>query len=272
MEGEPPLFSLEFALASHFFEVNRQKSQIALLIFNKDVTEAVDFAHGNLAVGDKLQQISSDHNYVKTNIKGRTALRDAVFAGLQLLNHPSSADSLYVITDGGDNASKHSVADLRHRLAVTSVRLFAVLLRKDVGYRHLTPEEVSGPEELSELTEKSGGEILTAAAWHGKQMILSASSEAKLKSEEILARLYQTILGDLLLEIELPFPIAKDEHLELELSDRTRHEWKGAHITYPTTLDKCGSEKSSAPGAPDAGLASGVFDFPSLFPISVRSP
>lgn len=242
MEGEPPLFSLEFALASHFFEVNKQKSQIALLIFNNDVTEAVDFAQGNSAVGDKLQQISGDHNYVKTNIKGRTALRDAIFAGLLLLKHPSSADSLYVITDGGDNASKHSVADLRQRLEVSSVRLFAVLLRKDVGYRYLTPEEVSGPEELSELTEKSGGEILTAAAWHGKQMILSASSEAKLKSEEILARLYQTILGDQLLEIELPFPVAKDERLELKPSDRTRHEWRGAHITYPSTLNKCGSE------------------------------
>src|ERR1700719_2765043 len=55
--GEPPLFALEFALARHFFEANRQRSQIALLIFNNDVTEAVDFAQGNSAVGDKLQQI-----------------------------------------------------------------------------------------------------------------------------------------------------------------------------------------------------------------------
>jgi len=245
-KGEPSLFSLGLALAGHFFAVNKQRAQIALLIFNNDVTEAVDFAQGNSAVGDKLQHIADDHNYVKTNIKGRTALRDTILAGLQLLKHPSSADSIYVITDGGDNASKHSVADLRQRLAVTSVRLFAVLLRKkDVGYRNLTPEEVIGPEELSELTQKSGGEILTAAAWRGKRMILSADSEAKLKAQETLARLYQTILGDQLLEIELPFPVAKDERLELKLSDRTRREWKGAHITYPITLDKCGSEKSS---------------------------
>jgi hypothetical protein len=245
-QGEPPLFALEFALARHFFEANRQRSQIALLIFNNGVTEAVDFAQGNSAVGDKLQHISGDHNYVKTNIKGRTALRDAIFAGLLLLEHPSSADSLYVITDGGDNASKHSAADVRQRLAVTSVRLFAVLLRKEVGYRNLTPEEMLGPEELSEFTVNSGGEILTAAAWHGKQMVLSADSEAKLKSQETLARLYQAILGDLLLEIELPFPVAKDERWELKLSDHPRREWKGSHITYPITLDKCGSEKSSA--------------------------
>jgi Mg-chelatase subunit ChlD len=241
-QGEPPLFALEIALARHFFDANKQRSQIALLVFNNNVTEAVDFAQGNSAVGDKLQHISGDHNYVKANIKGRTALRDAIFAGLLLLEHPSSADSLYVITDGGDNASKHSVADIRQRLAVTSVRPFAVLLRKEVGYRNLTPEEVTGPEELSEITGNSGGEILTAAAWHGKQIVLSADSEAKLKAQETLARLYQTILGDQLLEIELPFPVAKDERWELKLSDGARHQWKGTHITYPTTLAKCGSE------------------------------
>ena len=241
--GEPPLFDLEFALARHFFEANRQRSQIALLIFNDDVTEAVDFARGNSAVGDKLQQIVDDHNYVKTNVKGRTALRDAILAGLHLLEHPSSADGLYVLTDGGDNASKHSAADLRRHLAVTSVRLFAVLLRnEEAGYRNRTLEELSGPDELSEIAGKSGGEILSAAAWHGKQIVLSAATGATLKLQETLARLYQTIFGDQLLEIELPFPMAKDERWELKLSDSARHQWKGAHITYPTTLAKCSSE------------------------------
>jgi Mg-chelatase subunit ChlD len=244
--GESPLFALEFALARHFFEVNRHMSQIALLVFNNNVTEAVDFAQGNSGVGDKLQQISSDHNYVKTNVKGRTALRDAILEGLQLLGHPNSADALYVLTDGGDNASKRSAADVTQRLAVTSVRLFAVILRQEVGYRNRAPEELSGPDELSEIAGKSGGEILSTAAWHGKQIALSADSEAKLKTQETLARLYQTILGDSLLEIELPFPIAKNEHWELKLSDGARRHWKGAQITYPTTLISCNSEVSGA--------------------------
>jgi len=238
--AEPPLFALEFALAWHFFEVNRQTSQIALLVFNSHVTEVVDFAQGNSAVGDKLQQISSDHSYAK-NVKGKTALRDTILAGLQLLRHPTSADALYVLTDGGDNASERNSADVTQRLAASSVRLFGVLLRQEVGYRNRPPDE-SDPDELSEMASKSGGEILTAAAWHGKQMALSADSEAKLKSQETLARLYQTILGNKLLEIELPFPIAKNERWELRLSDGARRRWIGTHITYPTTLMKCNSE------------------------------
>jgi Mg-chelatase subunit ChlD len=237
---ESPPFALEFALAWHFFQVNHQRSQIALLIFNNRVTETVDFAQGNSVVGDKLRQISSDHNYGKTSVKGTTALRDAILAGLQLLGHPSSADALYVLTDGEDNASERSVREVTQRLALTSVRLFAVLLQREDGHRGLPLNEF-GPNELSEMARKSGGEILSAAAWHGKQMALSANSEAKLKSQETLARLYQTILGDQLLEIELPAPITKNEQWELRLSVTARRQWKGALITYPTTLAKCNS-------------------------------
>jgi Mg-chelatase subunit ChlD len=243
--GESPLFALGLALAQHFFQVNHQWSNIALVIFNKNVTETLDFTRGNSAVGDKLQQISSDHNYLKENVKGTTALRDAILEGLQLLDHPSSADALYLLTDGGDNASRRSTADVTKRLALTSVRLFVVLLRQ-ASYQIRSPEELSGPDELSEIARTSGGEILTVAVWHGDQVALSANSEAKVKTQETLARLYQAILHDNLLEIELPFPLAKNEHWELRLSDAARRQRKGAQITYPTILIGCNSEVSGA--------------------------
>ena len=245
-DSDNPLIALEFALARHFFDVNRQRSRIALLMFNDDVTEVVDFARGNSGVGDKLQQIATDRNFVKTNVKGRTALRDAIFEGLQLLDHLSSADALYILTDGGDNASKRKPSEVTERLAVTSVRLFAVILHEEGGYRIRTPEELSGPSELSEIAGRSGGEILSAAAWHGKQIALSADADAKLKTQETLGRLYQTILQDNLMEIELPFPLAKNEHWELKLSDAARRHWKGTQITYPTTLISCNSEVSGS--------------------------
>ena len=242
ISGESSPVALEIALARHLFAVNHQKSQIALLTFNNDITEMIDFAGGNSAVGDKLQQIAYDHNYLKT--KGRTALRDAILQGLQLLDHPSSADALYVLSDGGDNASKRSAADVKQRLALTSVRLFAVLLHQESGQRNRAPEELSGPNELYDIARKSGGEVLSAAAWHGGQIALSADPEGKLKTQETLARLYETILQNSLLEIEIPFPIAKNEHWELKLSDVARRQWKSARITYPITLISCTSEIS----------------------------
>jgi hypothetical protein len=242
IEGESPLWKLELSLAGHFFEMNRGRAQVALLFFNDRVGNIVNLTQGNAAVGETLREAAGERDYIKKHIKGRTALRDAIFQGVQLLDHPSSADAVYVLTDGGDNASKHSAAEVDQRLAVTSVRLFAVLLFGSGRTRNRTPEEMSGPGELAEMTRKSGGEILTAAEWHGNSVALSANVNAKVKSEETLSRLYQTILDDRLLEIELPFPSAKNEHWELKLSDAARHQWKGAQITYPSMLLSCDSE------------------------------
>lgn len=244
-QGDPALWNLELSLARHFFAVNRQRSQVALLLFNNQVTDIIDFSPGNSTVADKLQQIGT-REYAKAHIRGRTALRDAIFRGIQLLDHPSSADAIYVLTDGGDNASHQSASELDGRLAVTSVRLFAVLLVREFGYRNRTPEEENGPRDLAETAQKSGGEILTAAAWVGSRVALSANAEAKAKSEEILNRLYQTILQDNLLEVELPFPIAKNEKWELKLSSAARRQWKNAKITYPNTLISCNAEVSGS--------------------------
>jgi Mg-chelatase subunit ChlD len=245
-EGESALWNLELSLARHFFEMNRKRSQIALLFFDNQVNDIVNFASGNSAVDDMLQQVLKDRNYLKNHIRGKTALRDAILQGVQLLDHPSSADAVFALTDGGDNGSHQTRSELDNRLAITGVRLFAILLQKEARYRNRTPEELSGPGELSEITRKSGGEILTAAAWHGDKVALSANAEAKVKSEENLSRLYQTIFQDSLLEVKLPFPNARNENWELNLTDRVRREWKGAQITYPTTLISCTSEVSGS--------------------------
>ena len=238
--GTPP-WHLEVVLARHFFMVNREKSQFALLIFNDKVKELIDFSRGNSAVADTLERIG-DRQFVRKELKGKTALHDAILQGLELLDHPGSADALYVLTDAGDNSSIHSRSDVMRRLALTSVRLFAILMEGDMGYRNRTPEETSGPGELSEIAEKSGGQILTVAEGRGDKVALSANINGKTKTQDTLIRLYQTILQNNLLEIELPFSISKDERWELRLSDSARHKWKGAQITYPKVLVSCSSE------------------------------
>ena len=107
-QGETPLWTLELSLARHFFEMNRERFPIALLIFNEHGNDVVDFVKGNSVVGEKLSRIAEDRGYIKSRVNGRTALRDAILLKIQLLNHPSSADAVYVLTDGGDNLSRQS--------------------------------------------------------------------------------------------------------------------------------------------------------------------
>jgi len=242
VEEETPLWKLGVSLARHFFDVNSQRAHLAMLVFNNQVTDEINFSQGNSVVGEKLQQIAENRDFVKIHIKGKTALRDAILQAILMLDHPTSADAVYVLTDGGDNASHNSVEELNRRLAVTSVRVFAVLLQRNLPYRNRTPEEEMGPQDLSEIAHKSGGEILTAAEWRGKQVALSANADARVKSEEMLNRLYQTIFQDRLLEVELPSPLKSNEHWELKLSNAARHEWKNVQIIYSDTLIGCNAE------------------------------
>jgi Mg-chelatase subunit ChlD len=240
----PAPWDMELSLAWHFFESNRPRTRIAVLFFGEQVHDVIDFSRGNDAVGEKLQLLAQDRRHIKTQVKGRTALRDAIFEAIQLIDHPTSADAIYVLTDGDDNASHQGAKELDRRLALTSVRLFAVLLYQKPGAWSRTPEELIGPGELAAIAERSGGEILTAAQWSGKGVALSANAQSKVRTEETLSRLYQAIVQDSLLEVELPFPIAKSEHWDLKLSSAAQRQWKDAKITYPDTLVSCDSEVS----------------------------
>jgi hypothetical protein len=246
IRGETPLWKLELSLARHFYETNRERFPIALIIFNEHGNDVIDFLKGNSAVGERLLRIAEDRDYIKTRVNGRTALLDAILQGIQLLNHPNSADALYVLTDGGDNLSRQSLSEFNRHLAVSSVRVFGVLLYQSLGNRNRTPEEANGPTELAEITRKSGGEVLTAAEWQGNHVALSANAEAKAKSEETLHRLYQAIVQDSLLEIELPGALAKNERWELRFSNDARQRWKNAQITYSDILINCDAEVSGS--------------------------
>ncbi len=67
-EDERALWNLELSLARYFFDANRQRSQIALLFFNDQVNDVIDFSQGNSAVGVKLNQVAEDQKYVKTDV------------------------------------------------------------------------------------------------------------------------------------------------------------------------------------------------------------
>jgi hypothetical protein len=245
MMGEPPRWRWEFALARHFFDVNRQKAQIALLIFSRRANEVVDFSQGNPEVDEKLRQAAKGYDYLRKDPKATTRLHDAILQGLLLFDHPSSADAIYVLTDAGDWVGiTQGAPALIQRLIAAQVRLFAVLLQREPDSGPTIPYEVDGPEEVSKIARKSGGAILSTAEWHGNRVSLSANPDGKATTQDTLTRLYQAILQDSVLEIELPFPMEKNESFQLKLSNSSGDQWKRARIMYPENLIGCGSNSN----------------------------
>lgn len=231
---------LEVVLARNFFAVTRGQVPLAMLTFKDRVDEIAGFTPDNSSFADKLQKIG-DSDYRRASVKGYTALLDALLQGLEMLDHPTSADAVFVLTDGGDNVSKQSFSAVARHFERTTVRLFSILIRSHQhGYRNHIPEEFDA-QDLRVLARNTGGEMLTTADWQGNKVILQKEHNDKVTTEETLRRLYQAILGSSLLEIELSASMAKPQSFDLRLTPAARKRWKDAKLTYPEKLIACDS-------------------------------
>jgi VWFA-related protein len=91
--------------------------------------------------------------------KGRTALLDAVILAMhELKKSPISRKALLIISDGGDNCSRYTESELKNMVREGDVIIYAIGIYGNAA----TPEEVAGPELLTEVAEQSGGRQLPA--------------------------------------------------------------------------------------------------------------
>jgi hypothetical protein len=245
--GPPPpttpgrsAWSLERQLASHLVEIRPRETTFALLIFNDKVIDQVDFSQGPEAVVEKLRQIGADSNYQKAHVKGRTALWDTVLVGLGLLHEPTSADAVYLITDGGEDASRATSTDIRRRLAASNSRVFVSLMLSSAGNRNRTPEELNGPEEMSKIAHATGGAIFGPVAQGSSgPVLLVTDSNQNLTISSGLRNFYKTMLGGYRIEIELPSPVDKWREWKLELTKEKQKQFKDSQLGYTRDLEPC---------------------------------
>jgi Ca-activated chloride channel homolog len=95
--------------------------------------------------------------------KGRTALLDAIYMGVQKMRGARYArKALLIISDGGDNHSRYSEHDVKAAIKEADVTIYAVGTYD--GY-FSTSEEALGPELLRSVAELTGGRafVLTKA-------------------------------------------------------------------------------------------------------------
>jgi len=94
---------------------------------------------------------------------GRTALLDAIYSGVaQMKSAVHDRHILLVLSDGGDNHSRHHVTEIRNLLKESDCQLYALGIF-DARDMRRTSEEREGPGLLSELTEMTGGHLFEAA-------------------------------------------------------------------------------------------------------------
>jgi VWFA-related protein len=134
---------------AQFFKLANPEDEFFLVQFN-------DSANLIQAFTRNLEEIQNKLAF--TQSKGRTALLDAVYMALhEMKKARNPRKALLLISDGGDNSSRYSEAEIKTLVKEADVQIYAIGIYEAAGSRSRTPEETTGPALLTEIAEQTGG-------------------------------------------------------------------------------------------------------------------
>jgi len=134
---------------AEFFKTANPEDEAFLVEFSDRPQLMVPMTHNLEDIQNRL---------VFTQSKGRTALLDGVYLALSTMkkaHNPRKA--LIVISDGGDNSSRYTVSEVKNLVREADVQIYGIGIYESGAARGRTPEELSGPEMLRDLSEPTGG-------------------------------------------------------------------------------------------------------------------
>ena len=209
--------------------------KVALLTFSSQVHDVFDFSQSRSSIAAWLKEEPRR----RAEIKGRTALYDAVLAATKLLEPTRSGDAIYIITDGGDNSSQISETGIRKLLLQSRIRLFVFLLAEQSPFQ---PEE-SRRDYLMELSRATGGFVFGVAGHAAGASFLPSwdfEYDYNERTREKI-RLYTQVLniqvnGFYTLQLEAHLQPNKLRKVSLEIVDGRGQPRKDIAFTYSTLL------------------------------------
>ncbi len=133
-----------------FFKTANPQDEFFMITFNDRPELVSDFTSAVDQIQSKL---------VFTIPRGRTALLDAIYLGLNKMRQAKYAKrALLIISDGGDNHSRYTESELRSVVKEADVLIYAI----GIYDRFMsTPEEQLGPALLSDIAQSTGGRAFT---------------------------------------------------------------------------------------------------------------
>lgn len=98
---------------------------------------------------------------VRAKPAGRTSLLDALHLALaQMKSARNSRKAIVLLSDGGDNHSRHTESEIKNAVRETDVQIYAMGIFDSDYALKLTAEERNGPYLLSDLARETGGRHL----------------------------------------------------------------------------------------------------------------
>lgn len=136
------------AAVAAFLKAANPDDEFFLVDFSDEAHLAVPFTRATGEIQDRL---------MVTGSSGKTALLDAVCMALQYMRTARySRRALLVISDGGDNDSRYTEAEIGDLVRESDVWIYALGIYGR-GQPILGEEELAGPRLLTKLAEQTGG-------------------------------------------------------------------------------------------------------------------
>ena len=141
--------------ALQFLKTMNAQDEAFLIEFSDSASLAVPFTSRIDEIEDKLNSVTPG---------GLTAMLDAGELALrEMKNAKNPRKTILFISDGGDNNSKYSAAEIQKLVREADVQIYAMGVYEPDIFVGMSKEEVSGPHLLSALAEQTGGRAYSAS-------------------------------------------------------------------------------------------------------------
>jgi Ca-activated chloride channel family protein len=134
---------------AEFLKTANSEDEFFLIQFNNRPKMMVDFTLDTEEIQSRLRSVRS---------QGSTALLDAVYMAMnQMRRARNPRKAILIISDGGDNSSRYTESEVKNAVRESDVQIYAIGIFESMASRRRTPEELSGPGLLNDITEETGG-------------------------------------------------------------------------------------------------------------------
>src|SRR5580698_3703112 len=134
---------------AEFMKSANPEDEFLLVQFSDQADLTVRFTPDTEQIQNRLMFMQS---------KGRTALLDGVYLAMnEMKKARNPRKAILIISDGGDNSSRYTETEVKNAVREADVQIYAIGIFEPMASRGRTPEELSGPALLSELTDQTGG-------------------------------------------------------------------------------------------------------------------
>jgi len=244
MTSDSRQWQLSVSVASNLVVSMPAGTAVGLFVFSSKIDRNILFTQDRNVLQIELKNLRSG---AKAMVKDphRTALWDTIATGISEFGGSLDGDSIYLISDGDDNASRLKANELKNMLVAKAIRVFAFSPNLRGGP---TPEAQAGWWNLITLAEATAGTVLTAVR-NGVGDPLPIADEAGVPTVqgELLLMQFRQFFTFYRVEIEISEHNSNVSGLNLKLKGLNPHKLV---VTYPHQLASCAAVMPSLKVAP----------------------